>query len=96
MPDAVGEIRKCLNVNGLIKGRATGKEAPEFKDNAPKIFSDATFRFHKWSSNETDLEEPTTNLFTEQTFAKQQLGTPREGDSSVLGLPWTKGDDNIS
>ena len=32
----------------------------------------------------------------EQLFAKQQLGTPGGGDSSILGLAWNKRDDEIS
>ena len=32
----------------------------------------------------------------EQSFAKQQLGTPGGAESSILGLAWNKRDDEIS
>jgi hypothetical protein len=66
------------------------------KQEATEIFKDAGFTLHKWHSNAVELEEPSVNSTGEKSFAKQQLGTPDGGDSSILGLSWNKRDDEIS
>lgn len=95
-PNVVAEIRKSMYVDDLISGKTTVKKAQLFKQEATEIFHDATFTLHKWHSNAAELEEATTNVTGEQTFAKQQLGTASGGDSSLLGLTWNKCDDVIS
>ena len=42
------------------------------------------------------MEENETRTEEEGTFAKQQLGQPKGGKCSLLGLPWDKGEDQIS
>ena len=85
-----------MYVDDLISGKTTVKEALQLKQKATTIFNDATFTLHKWYSNAVELEEVTTNVTGDQTFAKQQLGIPSGGDCSLLGLSWTKGDDKIN
>lgn len=93
-PEAVAELRKSLYVDDLVSGKTTVADAKTMKNDAIEIFNDATFTLHKWHSNKRELEEP-TNDNEEKTFAKQQLGTPTEGDSSLLGLAWSKDQDQI-
>jgi hypothetical protein len=64
------------------------------KDDAIEIFNDATFTLHKWHSNKRELDE-TTGDNEEKTFAKQQLGTPSEGEASILGLAWSEEKDEL-
>ena len=66
------------------------------KQEATEVFQDACFTLHKWHSNAAELEEPVANVMGEQSFAKQQLGTPGGDDSSILGLAWNKRDNEIS
>ena len=54
------------------------------------LIFDAAFELHKWLSNVAELESTETDQTADQTFAKQQLGTPSSGDSSLLGLKWDK------
>ncbi len=95
-PDVVAEIRKSMYVDGLISGKTTVPKAEQLKSSATEIFKDACFTLHKWHSNAVELEEPSANMKGEKSFAKQQLGTPDGGDSSILGLSWNKRDDEIS
>ena len=58
---------------------------------------DACFKLHKWHSNVPELEElAQTSTEEEPTYAKQQLGIPQGGLSSLLGLPWNKERDTLS
>ena len=64
------------------------------KDGAVEIFNDATMTLHKWHSNERELEDTLIDS-EEKTFAKQQLGTTSEGDARILGLAWSKDEDEV-
>ena len=96
MPELVAELRKSLYVDDLISGKPTVEEAQNLKQGAIDIFEDAKFKLHKWHSNVAELEENETRTEEERTFAKQQLGQPKGGKCSLLGLPWDKGEDQIS
>lgn len=68
-------------------------EAKELKEWAIEIFEDATFTLH---ISEPKLEEhPILPVNKEGTFAKQQLGEPCAGGSSLPGLGWNKERDKI-
>ena len=95
--EVVAKLREELYVDDLISGSATVAKAKEIKEKATSIFEDACFKLHKWHSNERELE--TTQIEdgdSTSTFAKQQLGTPEGGDSSLLGLAWNKRQDTVS
>ena len=92
---AVAELRRSLYVDDLLSGGATVEEAKELKEKAIEIFEDATFTLHKWQSNEPQLEESSVSPEKEGTFAKQQLGEPQAGGSSLLGLGWNKESDEV-
>ncbi|CAB4019111.1 Hypothetical predicted protein, partial [Paramuricea clavata] len=70
-------------------------EQEEVKEKATTIFEDAGFMLHKWHSNERELET-TQSQDGNPTYAKQQLGTPEGGDSSLLGLVWNKEQDTVA
>ncbi|XP_068680119.1 uncharacterized protein [Montipora foliosa] len=88
MPELVAELRKSLYVDDLISGKPTVREARELKEVAISIFADAKFKLHKWHSNEGQVGDGST-------FAKQQLGSPRAKNGSLLGLLWDKQEDQI-
>ncbi|XP_046841821.1 uncharacterized protein LOC124435934 [Xenia sp. Carnegie-2017] len=93
-PEVVTELCKSLYVDDLVSGTTTIAKAREWKKEAIEIFNDATFTLHKWHSNKKELED--MNCITdEETFAKQQLGTPTEEEASILGLGWSKNKDEI-
>ena len=95
-PHAVAELRRSLYVDDLLSGGATVEETKELKEQAIEIFEDATFTLHKWQSNEPKLEQNSVlTVEKEGTFAKQQLGEPQAGGSSLLGLGWNKERDEI-
>ena len=95
-PHAVAELRKSLYVDDLISSGVTVEKAVELKEQAIEIFEDATFTLHKWQPNVPELEEyPILPVDNEDTFAKQQLGEPHAGRSSLLGLGWNKERDEI-
>ena len=95
-PHAVAELRRSLYVDDLLSGGATVEETKELKEQAIEIFEDATFTLHKWQSNEPELEQnPILSVDKEGTYAKQQLGEPQAGGSSLLGLGWNKERDEI-
>ncbi|XP_028407544.1 uncharacterized protein LOC114530162 [Dendronephthya gigantea] len=96
MPEEVSELRKSMYVDDFISGRTTVEEAKQLKRNATEIFNDATFTLHKWHSNEPELEDSPDKSADEVTYAKQQLGTTKGGECSLLGLPWHKSSDTIS
>ena len=77
-----------------MSGKPTVQQAKVLKDGAIEIFNDATMTLHKWHSNERELEDIVIDS-EEKTFAKEQLGTPSEGDASILGLAWTKDKDEL-
>ena len=95
-PCVVTELRKSIYEDDLISGGATVVHATQLKDQAIEVFEDATFALHKWQSNEPfqkeNLPVPKSG---EETFAKQQIGEPQPGGSSLLGLGWDKTLDEI-
>ena len=93
-PDVVVELQKSLFVDDLMGGKTTVEQAQTTKDDAIEIFNHATFTLHKWRSNRRELEE-TSSGNEEKTFAKQQLGTPSEGEANILGLAWSKDKDEL-
>ena len=95
-PHAVAELRRSLYVDDLLSGGATVEETKELKEQAIEIFEDATFTLHKWQANEPKLEQNSVlTVEKEGTFAKQQLGEPQAGGSSLLGLGWNRERDDI-
>jgi hypothetical protein len=93
----VEEIRQSLYVDDLLSGGETMEQASQWKEAATAILEDATFKLHKWASNDSDLEDKSDmNIdHKEQTAAKMNLGVaPHE--SKILGLPWNKWDDTLS
>ena len=77
-------------------GKPNVESAKELKEGAIKIFQDAKFTLHKWHSNAPELEGGEPKVETEDTFAKQQLGTSSDPKSSLLGLSWDKQKDKVS
>ena len=94
-PDQVREIEKSLYVDDLISGGPTVQAARELKAGATHVFGEASFKLHKWHSNFPEVESPGESLNGDTIFAKEQLGTPQEGEGSILGLPWNKRQDTI-
>ena len=80
-PETVREIEKSLYVDDLISGATTTNDAKLLKVEATEIFEE---------SNQHEGE------LTDQTFAKQQLRQPDNGNFSLLGLAWNKNKDTIS
>ncbi|XP_058966951.2 uncharacterized protein [Pocillopora verrucosa] len=94
-PELVEEIERSMYVDDLISGGETTKQALEIKMTATAILGVATFKLHKWHSNNQKLEvETSTSDEESQRYAKQQLGT-RKGESKLLGVPWDKEKDEI-
>ncbi|KAK3748481.1 hypothetical protein QZH41_017559 [Actinostola sp. cb2023] len=92
----VGEIERSLYVDDLISGGPTVEHALQVKSTATEIFAKGGFELHKWHSSARELE--TTELPSNgdiETFAKEQLGVPKGGESTLLGLTWDKGTDTI-
>ena len=94
-PEIVREIEKSLYVDDLISGSSSKEKARGIKLTASEIFAQGTFELHKWHSNEKELEEENVEAFTEETYAKEQLNSPRRAETSLLGLPWNKENDTI-
>ena len=92
MPELVAELRKNLYVDDLISGKPIVREAMELSKGAISIFADAKF---KWHSNVAELEEPEGLVVDGSTFTKQQLGSPRAKNRSLLGLLWDEQEDQI-
>ena len=93
----VEEIRRSLYVDDLLSGGETVEQASQRKEAATAILEDATFKLHKWASNENALEDKSDSNIDhkEQTAAKMNLGVaPHE--SKILGLPWNKRDGTLS
>ena len=95
MPELVAELRKNLYVDDLISGKPTVREPRKLREGAISVFADAKFKLHKWHSNVAELEEPEDLVADGSTFAKQQLGSPRAKNGSLLGLLWDKQEDQI-
>ena len=90
-PGSVNDIR---NVDDLISGGFTKDRASHLKREAVEIFADAKFTFHKWQSNERDLETDCDN--DETTFAKEQLdGGSTKAECKPLGVGWDKAEDTL-
>ena len=82
-------------VDDLISGGETIKQTLEIKMTATAILGEATFKLHKWNSNNQKLEvETATSDEESQSYAKRQVGT-RKGESKLLGVPWDKEKDKI-
>ena len=100
-PHLVEELQKELYVDDFMTGGTTTTEVREKKAKAVKIFEDATFKLHKWHSNEETLESDKHNLKEnaindyQSTFAKQQRG-PRHVETKLFGLPSNKKEDTLS
>ena len=95
-PEEVDEIRRSLYVDDLITGGETVLKAQHLKGSAQSIFGEAKFELHKWHSNVPALESevPITEEI-KQSYAKEQLGGVREGETKLLGMPWNKESDTI-
>ena len=77
-------------VDDLISGGETTKQTLEIKITATAILGEATFKLHKWNSNNQKLEvETATSDEESQSYAKPQVET-RKGESKLLGVPWEK------
>ena len=85
-PKVVAELRS-LYVDDLLSGGRTAQKAQRTKQVATEILQDATFQLHKWNSNVPELDQETTQVTDEQTYAKQQLNFSKQ-DSKLLGLKW--------
>ena len=85
-----------MYVDDLISGKPTVSKAKQLKEKAIEIFKDATFRIHRWHSNEPELEDLLKPTSEEVTYAKQQFAPVNEGECSLLGLPWDKSADTSS
>ena len=95
MSELVAKLRKNPYVDDLISGKPTVREAMELNEGATSIFTDAKFKLHKWHSNVAELEDPEGLVADGSTFAKQQLGSPRANNESLLGLLWDKQEDQM-
>lgn len=96
-PEMVAELRRSLYVDDLLTGGGITSQAQQRKEKAVQIFSDATFKLHKWHSNVKQLEEDTNTSAApeEQSFAKQQLNV-KPNESKMLGLKWDKQQDTLA
>ncbi|XP_046863210.1 uncharacterized protein LOC124456953 [Xenia sp. Carnegie-2017] len=95
------EIKDGLYVDDLMEGGTNVGEVLLKKKKTIEIFSDATFKLHKWHSNAAEMEKSNNDLpeqdidQTNATYAKEQLGTVDTG-AKILGLPWNKLQDTFS
>ena len=95
MPELVVELRRNLYVDDLLSEGVTVKQVQHSKEQAIEIFDDAGFTLHRWHSNVSILEGETENRDTDLSFAKQQLQQSVEAKTSLLGLGWDKGKDEL-
>jgi hypothetical protein len=93
--EVVAKLQNELYVDDLILGSTLVLKAKEIKEKALCIFEDACFKLHKWHSNERELEA-TEGQDGDPTYAKQQLGMPEGGESSILRLEWNKEQDTVT
>lgn len=84
-PEVIAELKKSLYMDDLVSGKPTIGEAKVTKTDANKILGKAKFTPHKWHSNKLELEDRVV-LNKDKTFAKQQLGSSKGGEGSILGL----------
>ena len=92
----VEEIERSLYVDDLISGGPTVEDAQQVKLVSTEIFSQASFEMHKWHSNAVELEPSSFASGAEpETCAKEQLGVPERGETTLLGLAWNKSKDTI-
>ncbi|CAB4040213.1 Hypothetical predicted protein [Paramuricea clavata] len=98
LPDRVNEISRDLYVNDLISGASSVSSASDLKQDAIAIFEDASFQLHKWNSNapELELNQPSSQSDTDQTYAKQQFPPSSESGGKLLGVAWDKRNDTLS
>ena len=95
-PQIVRKIDKSLYVDDLTSGGPTQAKAGTIKSASVEMFA-GTFELHKWYSNVKELEKAcSVRVSEEETYAKEQFGTPRKEGSSVLGLQWNKDCDTVS
>ena len=88
--ELIEEITRSLYVNDLISGGHNSDEVRRFKIKATESFGEAGFEFHKWHSNDKQLEsDEVDKTDSEQSYAKQQLGV-RPEEAKLLGLHWNK------
>ena len=75
-PSEVAELRKSLNVDGVVLGAESVNKVKHLKDSAINIFQKATSTLHKWHSSRPVLESAkATEDAVDQSFAKEQLET---------------------
>ena len=88
LPVEVAEIRDSLYVDELLARGNTVVKAQHLKESTIEIFDRASFKLHKWHSNERELETPGENDSheAEESCAKQQLGV-NNGQTKLLGDP---------
>ena len=91
-PDLIREIDKGPYADDLVSGGPTVREFQEIKAGAIHVFGQASIKLHKWHSNVRELEALEDYMSEENTFAKEQLGTPKVGGGSILRLTWNKDD----
>ena len=95
MPELVAELCKNLYVDDMLSAGVTVKQAQHRKEHAIEIFDDAGFTLHKWHSNVPILEGETENKDTDLLFTKKQLQQSGESKTSLIGLGWDKGKDEL-
>ena len=95
-PESVQEMERAFYVDDLITGSTTVPKLKELQDNAIEVFAYASFKLHKWHSNVDELEPASDTPSEGQSYAKQQVGVPVQGNCKLLGLPWDKGVDELS
>ena len=95
MPELVAELRKNLYIDDLLSGGVTVNQAQHRKEQAIEIFDDEGFTLHNWHSNVPMLEGETESKDTDLSFAKQQLQQSGEAKTSLLGLGWDKGKEEV-
>jgi hypothetical protein len=91
--------RGTLYVDDLMMGSASVCETEEKKMIATEVFEDASFKIHKWHSNQSTLEAgeaESVHEDGEETYAKQQLGGTNNRKGKLLGLPWNREQDTLS
>ena len=95
-PNEVAEIKQSLYVDDVILGAESVKKVEHLKTTAISIFNQAKFTLHKWHSNRPTLEtESNIEEATDQSFAKEQLGT-KDKEIKLLGLMRDTLEDTVS
>ena len=95
-PNEVVEIKQSLYVDDVIFGAESVKKVEHLRTTTISIFNEAKFTLHKWHSNRPTLEtESNIEEATDQSFAKEQLGT-KDKEINLLGLTWDTIEDTVS